>query len=189
MNKVLKMKEFNAQRYQQCKEKEQKDWIEARHRCEICGKIMTKKFGSGRFCSTQCSHKASAISNNEQRIANIVKSANHNPIKPKVKGNIIETYWIEYISNHYPSIKVESQVKVDCPNIKQNNHFYRLDILLNGSVNIEIDGYHPDNRDTTQRDSFLCSKGIRVVRVPYINPKRQQEKLDNLIKNIIESYC
>lgn len=36
-------------------------WIEEKHICEKCGKVMTEKYGSGRFCSKTCasSHKCS----------------------------------------------------------------------------------------------------------------------------------
>lgn len=34
-------------------------WIDEKHACEKCGKIMTEKYGSGRFCCQSCanSHK------------------------------------------------------------------------------------------------------------------------------------
>ena len=31
-------------------------WIEEQHTCEKCGKVMTEKFGSGRFCSRSCAN-------------------------------------------------------------------------------------------------------------------------------------
>lgn len=31
-------------------------WISEKHTCEKCGKIMTEKFGSGRFCSRACAN-------------------------------------------------------------------------------------------------------------------------------------
>lgn len=41
-------------------------WISEKHTCEKCGKVMTEKFGSGRFCSRQCSN--SRIRTDEIRI-------------------------------------------------------------------------------------------------------------------------
>lgn len=38
------------------KEEEERKWIEEQHICECCGKIMTAKFGSGRFCSRSCAN-------------------------------------------------------------------------------------------------------------------------------------
>ena len=38
------------------KQQELKQWISEKHICEKCGKVMTEKFGSGRFCSRKCSN-------------------------------------------------------------------------------------------------------------------------------------
>lgn len=35
---------------------ERENWISEKHTCEKCGKIMTEKYGSGRFCSRQCAN-------------------------------------------------------------------------------------------------------------------------------------
>lgn len=32
-------------------------WIDEKHVCESCGKIMERKYGSGRFCCSFCAHK------------------------------------------------------------------------------------------------------------------------------------
>ena len=32
------------------------DWISEQHTCERCGKVMTEKYGSGRFCSRSCAN-------------------------------------------------------------------------------------------------------------------------------------
>lgn len=33
------------------------DWVDEKHKCETCGKIMTQFYGTGRFCNRQCSNK------------------------------------------------------------------------------------------------------------------------------------
>lgn len=38
------------------KEEKDKLWVSEKHNCEHCGKVMTEKFGSGRFCSRQCAN-------------------------------------------------------------------------------------------------------------------------------------
>ena len=35
---------------------ESEKWLAEEHHCEICNKIMTEKFGSGRFCSRSCAN-------------------------------------------------------------------------------------------------------------------------------------
>ena len=32
-------------------------WISEKHECETCGKVMTEKFGSGKFCCRSCACK------------------------------------------------------------------------------------------------------------------------------------
>lgn len=40
----------------QTKETSLNEWIKERHVCEKCGKILTEKFGTGRFCSRSCAN-------------------------------------------------------------------------------------------------------------------------------------
>lgn len=52
-------------------------WISEQHVCEKCGKVMTEKFGSGRFCSRACANSRSHLSSEERtRISESVKIAN-----------------------------------------------------------------------------------------------------------------
>ena len=55
--------ELNALAVQGCKsyfKKQQEEktlkWINEHHTCEKCGKVMTEKWGSGRFCSASCAN-------------------------------------------------------------------------------------------------------------------------------------
>lgn len=157
------------------------------HQCETCGKIMTEKFASGRFCCKSCSNSHSALTNNERRVKNIKIAANHNPPAPKSKFSIVENYWYDYIKLNYPNLNIKQQVSISCPYIHNNNHYYRLDLLINDTYNVEIDGYHPRSKvdDKVNRDDYLNSIGIRVLRVPYINYKRQKDKIDQLINDTI----
>ena len=53
---------------QKLKSKKLEDWVSEQHTCEHCGKVMTEKFGSGRFCSNKCSHsRVQTKSTNEKR--------------------------------------------------------------------------------------------------------------------------
>ena len=56
-SKTWKIK--NAQLTRECNNLEYsklQQWISEQHTCEKCGKIMTEKFGSGRFCSRACAN-------------------------------------------------------------------------------------------------------------------------------------
>lgn len=59
-----KLKEKARQR----KEQELKQWIAEQHKCECCGKIMTKKYATGRFCSKQCANSRPQTEETKQKI-------------------------------------------------------------------------------------------------------------------------
>lgn len=52
-NKITKTSREKAE-----KQKQQKlsQWVSEQHTCEKCGKVMTEKFASGRFCSRSCAN-------------------------------------------------------------------------------------------------------------------------------------
>lgn len=50
-------------------------WIEERHTCERCGKVMTEKYATGRFCSSECAHKRPQTEETKKKIReNVLKS-------------------------------------------------------------------------------------------------------------------
>ena len=50
ISKVLKEKSIQE------KQNKLSIWISEKHTCEKCGKVMTEKYGSGRFCSRSCAN-------------------------------------------------------------------------------------------------------------------------------------
>lgn len=60
-------------------------WVNEKHICEKCGKIMTKKFGSGRFCSQTCANIREFSEETKQKIGNSVKTSElfQNSVKQK----------------------------------------------------------------------------------------------------------
>lgn len=56
-------------------ELELKQWIEEQHTCERCGKTMTSKYGSGRFCSVQCSNARTHSKETVDRISTGVSNS------------------------------------------------------------------------------------------------------------------
>jgi hypothetical protein len=47
-------------------------WIAEQHVCERCGKVMTEKFGSGRFCSSFCSHARPQSDSTKEKLSQAV---------------------------------------------------------------------------------------------------------------------
>ena len=51
----------------------QQEWIDEQHKCEKCGKIMTEKFATGRFCSVECANSKSHSEDTRLKIAKSLK--------------------------------------------------------------------------------------------------------------------
>lgn len=47
-------------------------WISEGHTCEKCGKVMTEKYSSGRFCCRSCANSHNMLDNSKQVISNSV---------------------------------------------------------------------------------------------------------------------
>lgn len=45
-------------------------WIAEQHTCETCGKVMTEKYGSGRFCCKACANTRRHSEKTKEKIAN-----------------------------------------------------------------------------------------------------------------------
>ena len=68
-----KLKTQNLNNYKSELEK----WLAEEHRCETCGKIMTEKFGSGRFCSRTCANTRKHSKETKHKISlSLLKSYN-----------------------------------------------------------------------------------------------------------------
>lgn len=48
-------------------------WIAENHVCEHCGKVMTEKFGSGRFCCRACANSRNQMVDIKSKISNTIK--------------------------------------------------------------------------------------------------------------------
>lgn len=56
------------------KEEKQKRWISEQHTCEHCGKVMTEKFGSGRFCSRSCANSHEVTDEQKKKTSQSLKN-------------------------------------------------------------------------------------------------------------------
>lgn len=156
--------------------------------CEKCGKKHDGLYGSGRFCSSECSHSFSAKINNQQRVKNIknsaeicIKEGRHNNFSGN--GNIIEKFWEKELIKH--GLDVKHNYPVLCNDIDNNNHYYRMDFLIDNIIDLEIDGdvFHRNAEKDKRRDQYLNRKGYLVYRAPYVNPNRRYK---TFIKQVLE---
>lgn len=59
-------------------------WISEKHICEHCGKIMTEKFGSGRFCCRACANSRKS-SEHQKQVAAQMMSITSNKRKQRIR--------------------------------------------------------------------------------------------------------
>lgn len=67
---------FYAEIRESRKQSEQAIWQQAKHTCERCGKVMTEKFGSGRFCSKSCANSRERSKETRAKIGAATSKAN-----------------------------------------------------------------------------------------------------------------
>lgn len=58
-----------SERIQKEKAQQLQQWISEQHRCEHCGKIMTERYGSGRFCCKSCANARQHSTETKQRVS------------------------------------------------------------------------------------------------------------------------
>lgn len=83
----------NSEEVRRTKELILKKWVEEGHVCEKCGKIMTEKFGTGRFCSEACAHSHQMSKETKEKISEALYKKYGTCKKdktPKIRQQIIE---------------------------------------------------------------------------------------------------
>lgn len=56
IQKIKKAHSHTKEKFETQRKEKLLKWIEEKHVCEQCGKVMIEKFGSGRFCSKKCAN-------------------------------------------------------------------------------------------------------------------------------------
>lgn len=97
-------------------------WISEQHTCEKCGKIMTEKYGSGRFCSRSCANSHKHSDETKKKIS----QSNKNKYEyVEVDGNLITVYQKSKLDQE---IKLKEQKYLDkCT--KRQNKIQELDVI------------------------------------------------------------
>lgn len=86
-----KGKESRNRTWQKRKDEKLTQWVSEKHICERCGDIMFTKYGSGRFCSSECAHSRSF---NEESRRKKSESLSKYAELHKVKSQHIEEYFL-----------------------------------------------------------------------------------------------
>lgn len=101
------------------KDQQHSAWVAEKHTCEKCGKVMTEKYGSGRFCSRTCANSRKQSEETKQKISSLNKSrstAMHKAkylLNPKFCQHCGEAIPYERRRNKSCSTKCQHQLLVD----------------------------------------------------------------------------
>lgn len=140
------------------KEEKLTKWISEQHTCEKCGKVMTEKYGSGRFCSRACANSRSRTEDTKIKI----RESCLNTLKNKdiadskfLKGRTFSGYYKDiYCASGYELIFIlyceEHNIKVTrCP--------YKFNYTYNGKNKVYLpDLYLPESNTIVE----LKGRGI-----------------------------
>ena len=89
-------------------------WINEKHQCERCGKVMTELYGSGRFCSRYCANSRSHTDTTKALISNSVRSSvSYVKAQERKKLEYISTLETRYCSICGRELPLESK-RVTC---------------------------------------------------------------------------
>ena len=166
---------------QEKKQRELEKWISEHHICEKCGKVMTEKFGSGRFCSKSCAngHKksdASKIKVSEtlrgrklsiEEIEKLLKPKEHKvkeiykgPNLPQLEQEILPAGFfprdrMSYAEKFWKLVLDNNRINYQHDFVvhkpKGEKGVYRLDFLID-NFDIEVDGEQHYKKSINEKD-------------------------------------
>lgn len=183
-------------------------WVSEQHQCERCGKIMTKKFGVGRFCCQKCANIHFKLSEEErQKRQELIKNKK---AEERARQKEIESCGLPNIGHMdfpkgYPNRKRRSYAELFWQTVLTNNNIaydieykvlkndktpgcYKLDFYLKDyNVDLEIDGelHKRTIEKDTKRDAYLSSLGYKIYRIKWINPNTKDNKI--LVKSQVDN--
>ena len=221
------------------KESKNKAWIDEQHKCERCGKIMTEKYGSGRFCSKSCANSRKHSKETKEKISNkvhnnigdnntqhinAIKQYNSNPNYCVICGKLLDyKYRHRQTCSNQCYIELLRKIQNDLVDLGKHKHWlprnklsyaeefwqnvlinnditfehnfpfhccntvYFLDFYIKPDIDLEIDGkqhlYEERIIHDNLRDSRLNDNGIKIYRIPFVNPKNS-----DIVKKQIDEF-
>lgn len=192
----IKGARVKSQLYTERKKSNLDNWINEQHRCERCGKIMTEKFGSGRFCSRSCANTRNhSIETREKISISAANSAidyhdsfNYNFKSGKYNGffcrSSYELIYLVYCNiNNINVAKVTEYFEYVNP-IDNNIHRYIPDFYLPDiDCYVELKGNHPhfNFEQVVQKCISVQSEGHGLL---YIDDNSIKEYADYVKNNL-----
>jgi len=133
-------------------------WISEQHTCERCGKVMTEKFGSGRFCSRHCANSKPHSEEAKNNIRNGI--LNKTPSNCPFCGEMLKSKSLCAIHMRFCSLNPNKER----PKGKKGdpNRPYKID--RDTTLNVSF-GFI-DNYLKTQLTCEICGKTVEQVSKP-----------------------
>lgn len=156
--------------------------------CIICGQTFTPqilqsgKVSQSKTCSEECRHKLR--SDNGKKVAQaVIAEGRHKGWQSRNIISYAEQFWKKVLDNNAIVYEREKIVTTD------STHYF-LDFVINGNIDLEIDGKQHTYEDRQQhdqlRDRELSELGYIIYRIPWINPtKENDEKVKQQINDLL----
>lgn len=164
----------------QIKEQSLLEWVSEQHTCEKCGKIMTKKFGSGRFCSRHCSNSRNQTDEvNAKRSVSAKNTATYKKNTTTYYQDRAEKYKLNYYKNPNICVVCGSILDYDdrrrktcsdnCLSIRlrenaKNNKLGGLQEITSWGKRGTYKGIHCDSRYELAYLVFCIDHDIEIIR-------------------------
>lgn len=157
----------------QKKQEEIQIWKSESHYCEWCGKLLTERYVTGRFCNRSC---ANAFSSK-------IAKQNSESFRAYKYGSNKKTYspYEKYIADKLTILGVDFIWNATRPKYTDViGHTYILDFYLPlHKIDLEYDGrLHKDSVEyDRQRDNYLNSIGVEVYRIKHYDTDKSLDEL------------
>lgn len=146
--------------------------------CVICHVALPYEKRTRQTCCPACTREL-----DRQRQKELVQAGLHKGWMRRSQISYAEHYWMEVLNNHH------LKYVHDFPVPTCNTH-YLLDFKIGDSIDVEIDGkqhlrdYHIQH--DMVRDERLRAMGYMVYRIPWINPGRNPDAVQQQIADFFE---
>lgn len=157
-------------------------WVNENHTCEKCGKVMTEKFASGRFCSKSCANSHVHVDESRLKVAatlrgraltesevhNILNKSKKVSVENKITDPELPTIQKENLQRgFFPRTRMSYAEKFWKQVLDNNSISYQHDFIVQrpkglqgvyrldflvGNIDIEIDGSQHQNDIVSEKD-------------------------------------
>lgn len=168
-------------------------WIAEQHKCEKCGKVMTEKFGSGRFCSRYCANSRVHSEETKQKISVKLTSSIEpkfckvcgKPLNSRNTSGFCSPCYLRQPHTEESKRKQSETMKSKCYprwNIHRDEPSYAekffMSVLQNNSIDYKREYSVPNNKKHFYYLDFYIEKNDKKIDLE-IDGKQHKERLEH----------